>query len=147
MSKRKFLSIKQKNLNLQEVDKGIKKKDIDLKFGIPPNRKSTVLKNRDKLQNYNSSKSCSTHLRTWVHEDVDETVLQWIHTMRYKNVPISRPFVIEKALQFAKVLGYDRFLDSKGWLEKFKKRQKNTPWEKNQGLLGRYKDVARIMAR
>ncbi|GBN10324.1 Tigger transposable element-derived protein 6 [Araneus ventricosus] len=42
--------------------------------------------------------------------------------MRDKNVPISGPFIIEKALQFAKALGYDEFRGNNGWLEKFKRR-------------------------
>ncbi|GBL72508.1 Tigger transposable element-derived protein 4 [Araneus ventricosus] len=42
--------------------------------------------------------------------------------MRDKNVPISGPFIIEKALQFVKALGYDEFRGSNGWLENFKRR-------------------------
>ncbi|GBN75093.1 hypothetical protein AVEN_240983-1 [Araneus ventricosus] len=42
--------------------------------------------------------------------------------MRYKNFPISGPFLIEKALEFAKALGYDEFRGSNGWLEKFKRK-------------------------
>ncbi|GBM18493.1 Tigger transposable element-derived protein 4 [Araneus ventricosus] len=42
--------------------------------------------------------------------------------MRNKNVPISWPFRIEKALQFPKALGYDEFRGSNGWFEKFKRR-------------------------
>ncbi|GFT27634.1 tigger transposable element-derived protein 4 [Nephila pilipes] len=105
-----------------EVDKGVKKKDIALKFDITPNSLSTIIKNRDKLQNYDSSNSCSKRLRTCVYEDVDEAVLKRIHTIRDKNVPICGPFVIEKPLLFAKTLGYHQFLGSYGWLEKFKKR-------------------------
>ncbi|GFU00517.1 uncharacterized protein NPIL_529641 [Nephila pilipes] len=45
--------------------------------------------------------SGSKRFRSCVYEDVDEAVLKWIHTMGDKNVPISGPFVIEKALQFA----------------------------------------------
>ncbi|GFT17611.1 tigger transposable element-derived protein 4 [Trichonephila clavipes] len=67
-------------------------------------------------------KGGGTRLRTCVYEDVDEEVLKWIHTMRDKNVPISGLFVIERALLFAKALGYDQLLISNGWLEKFKKR-------------------------
>ncbi|GBM31694.1 Tigger transposable element-derived protein 6 [Araneus ventricosus] len=100
----------------------MKKKDIALKFGIPPNSLSTIIKNCDKIQNHDSSNSCSKRLKTCVYEDVDEAVLKWIHTMRDKNVPISGPFIIEKALQFAKALGYDEFRGGNGWLEKFKGR-------------------------
>ncbi|GFW56262.1 tigger transposable element-derived protein 4 [Trichonephila clavipes] len=94
--------------------------DTALNFGIPSN--TIIMKNRDKPQNYDSSNSCLKRLRACVHEDVDEAVLKWMHTMRVKNVPISRPFVIENALQFAKALRYDQFLGSNGWPEKFKKR-------------------------
>ncbi|GBO11469.1 Tigger transposable element-derived protein 6 [Araneus ventricosus] len=100
----------------------MKKKDTALKFGIPPNSLSTIIKNRDKIQNYDSTNSCSKRLKTCAYEDVDEAVFKWIHTMPYKNVPISGLFIIEKALQFAKTLGYDEFRGSNGWLEKFKRR-------------------------
>ncbi|GBN26130.1 Tigger transposable element-derived protein 4 [Araneus ventricosus] len=81
-----------------------------------------IKKNRDKIQNYDSSNSCSKRLKACVYEDVDEAVLKRIRTMRDKNVPISGPFIIEKALQFAKALGCDEFRGSNGWLEKFKRR-------------------------
>ncbi|GFW00172.1 tigger transposable element-derived protein 4 [Trichonephila clavipes] len=73
-----------------------------LKFGIPPNSLSTIIRNRDKLHNYESSNSCSKRRRTCVYEYADEAVLKWIHTTQDKNVPISVPFVIEKALAFMK---------------------------------------------
>ncbi|GFS58280.1 tigger transposable element-derived protein 4 [Nephila pilipes] len=104
------------------MDKDVKEKDIALKSDIPPSSLSTIIKDRDKLQNYDSSNSCSKRLRTCVYEDVDEAVLKRIHTMRDKNVPISGPFVIEKTLQFSKALEYEQFLGSNGWQEKFKKR-------------------------
>ncbi|GBN05843.1 Tigger transposable element-derived protein 6 [Araneus ventricosus] len=53
---------------------------------------------------------------------MDKAVLKWINTIRDKNFPISGPFITEKALQFAKALGYDEFRGSNGWLEKFKRR-------------------------
>ncbi|GFT69265.1 tigger transposable element-derived protein 4 [Trichonephila clavipes] len=96
MPKRKCFSIKQRNLSLHEVDKGIKKKDIVLKFGIPPHSLPAIIKNRDKLQKYDSSNSCSKRLGTCVYDDVDEAVLKRIHTTRDKNIPISRFFEMRK---------------------------------------------------
>ncbi|GFV49458.1 uncharacterized protein TNCV_4544411 [Trichonephila clavipes] len=72
MLKRKCLSTKANNIVIHEVDKGVKNMDIALKFGITPKSLSTNIKNREKLQNYDSSNSCSKHLRTCVEEDVDE---------------------------------------------------------------------------
>ncbi|GBO16736.1 Tigger transposable element-derived protein 6 [Araneus ventricosus] len=102
----------------------MKEKDIALKFGIPPNSLSTIIKYRNKIQNYNSSNSCSKRLKTCVYEDVDEAVLKLIHTMRDKNFPISGTAITETALQLAKALGYDEFRGSNGWLEKFKRKHR-----------------------
>ncbi|GFX30543.1 tigger transposable element-derived protein 4 [Trichonephila clavipes] len=120
MSKRKCLSIKEKNLILQEVDKGVKKNNIVLKFGIPPNSLSTIIKNRDNLRNSSSTNSSSKGLRKCAYEDVDEAVLKRLHTTRDKNVSMSGPFVKERARQFAKALGYDQFLGNNGY-KNFKK--------------------------
>ncbi|GFX18980.1 hypothetical protein TNCV_322851 [Trichonephila clavipes] len=49
------------------MDKDVRKKGIALKIGIPPNISSTIIKNRYKLQNCDSSKSCSC-----LYEDVGE---------------------------------------------------------------------------
>ncbi|GBM76084.1 Tigger transposable element-derived protein 6 [Araneus ventricosus] len=122
MSKRKCFSIKEKK-KFHEVDKGVKKKGYCLKIWYSFEQLiKTIIKNRDNIQNYDSSNSCSKRLKTCVYEDVDEAVLKWIHTMRDKNVPITGPFIIEKALHFAKALGYDEFRGSNGWLKKFKRR-------------------------
>ncbi|PRD20274.1 UNVERIFIED_CONTAM: Tigger transposable element-derived protein 6 [Trichonephila clavipes] len=86
----------------EEVDEGVEKKDFAIKVGILPNSLSTVIKNRDKLQNYDSSNSSSKSLRSCVYEEVAVVVLKWMHTLRDKNGPISRPFITEKAYQFAK---------------------------------------------
>ncbi|GBL80654.1 Tigger transposable element-derived protein 6 [Araneus ventricosus] len=122
MSKRKCFSIKENKI-LHAVDKGAKEKGYSLKIWYSSEQLiKTIIKNRDNIQNYDLSNSCSKRLKTCVYEDVDEAVLKWIHTMRDKNVPISGPFIIEKALQFAKALGYDEFRESNEWLEKFKRR-------------------------
>ncbi|GBL96558.1 hypothetical protein AVEN_67946-1 [Araneus ventricosus] len=82
--KAKVLEHQRKNLILHEVDKGVKKMDIALKFGIPPNSLSTIIKNRDEIQNYDSSKSCSKRLKACVYEDVDEAVLE-VDSVKNKN--------------------------------------------------------------
>ncbi|GBL90811.1 hypothetical protein AVEN_60451-1 [Araneus ventricosus] len=85
MSKRTCLSIKEKNLILHWVDKGVKEKDIALKFGILPNSLSTIIKtNRDKIQNYDSSNSC---LKACVYEDVE--VLKWNSVKNKKNTAMN----------------------------------------------------------
>ena len=50
MSKRRVLRIKEKLQILNEVDSGVKKKEIALHFGIPANSLSTILKNRESIE-------------------------------------------------------------------------------------------------
>ncbi|GBN16862.1 hypothetical protein AVEN_32-1 [Araneus ventricosus] len=47
------------------------------------------------------------------------------------------PFIIEKALQFAKALGYHEFRGSNGWLEKFQRGRRITA----KVISGESKDV------
>ncbi|GFT25228.1 hypothetical protein TNCV_181011 [Trichonephila clavipes] len=91
MSKCKSLSIKEINLIPQKVDKDVKKKDIALKFGIPPSSLSTIIKNQDKLQTYDSLRIHVQMLRFRRGSfEVDTNA-------REKYIPIFRPFVVEKA--------------------------------------------------
>ncbi|GBO09850.1 hypothetical protein AVEN_188326-1 [Araneus ventricosus] len=84
MPKRKCLSIKEKNLILHEVDKGVKKKGYCFKIWYSSKQLiNHNKKNRDKIQNYDSSNFCSKRLKACVYEDVDEVVLKW--TVKNKN--------------------------------------------------------------
>ena len=67
-------------VDFDEVDKGVKKKDIALKFGIPPNSLSTIIKYHHKIEN-DTLTSCSKHLKTCAYKDVDAAVLKWICLM------------------------------------------------------------------
>ncbi|GBM92940.1 hypothetical protein AVEN_209808-1 [Araneus ventricosus] len=55
--KAKVLEQQRKNLILHEVDKGVKKKDIAVKFGIPPNSLSTIIVDSVKNKN-NTAMNC-----------------------------------------------------------------------------------------
>lgn len=47
--------MKEKNVILDQLDKGVKKKDFAFKVDIPLNSLSTIIKKRDKLKKYDSS--------------------------------------------------------------------------------------------
>src|ERR1044072_1514935 len=123
MSKRKCLSIAEKIKVLEDVDKRIKRQDIAIKFGIPSNSLSTLLKNRESiLKQKNAFDSGRKRVKHCLYEDVDAAVLKWVEMLREKNIPISGPLIKEKSLEYAKYLGHPEFQASTGWLDKFKKR-------------------------
>ncbi|XP_054709229.1 tigger transposable element-derived protein 4-like [Uloborus diversus] len=124
MSKRKCLTIKEKISLLNDVESGIKKKDVAAKYGIPANSVSTILKNKDSILSKAGEvgNSNAKRVRLCVYDDVDQAVLKWIHSVRDQNLPLSGSLIKEKALQFANALGYSELQASVGWLDKFKKR-------------------------
>ncbi|XP_054711365.1 tigger transposable element-derived protein 6-like [Uloborus diversus] len=123
MSKRKSLSVVDKVDLLKDVDCGMKKKDISVKFGIPPSTVSTIIKNRNAvMKSYENIEPNRKRSKTCSYETVDEAVLKWIKVVRDQNLPISGPLIKEKALEYAKHFGCDDFQASSGWLDKFKKR-------------------------
>lgn len=123
MSKRKSLSVAEKVALLKDVDSGVRKKDVALKFGIPPSTVSTIIKNRESvLKTHENVGADRKRSKTCKYDDVDEAVLKWVTMLRDKNMPVSGPLIKEKAVEYAKVLGHEEFQASSGWLDKFKKR-------------------------
>ncbi|KAK9752650.1 Tc5 transposase DNA-binding domain [Popillia japonica] len=53
-----------------------------------------------------------------VFEDVDQTVLKWVHVVRDKNIPLSGSLIKQQALKFPESLGHLNFQVSNGWLDK-----------------------------
>jgi|UniRef100_A0A2S2QVQ0 hypothetical protein len=125
MSKRKCLSIADKFEILNEVDKGIKKKDIAERYGIPTSSLSTILKNRENIIRQVESNNLLKNrkrIKVCVYEKVDKAVLKWIACKQNYNLPISNMLIKKKAIHFAQKLGFDDFRASSGWLDKFKSR-------------------------
>lgn len=96
-----------------------------MKFGIPANTLSTILKNRQKLEDAINNHCVITsrkRIKTCVYDNVDEAMLKWINNARSQNLPLSGPLIRQKAQEFAMKFGHSDFLASVGWLDKFKNR-------------------------
>ena len=126
MSKRK-LTVKTLIENcraLKDIEKGLSNKDASLKYGVPPNTISTWIKNKEKylkaLENNCSSKK--QKLRENNFEKLDNVVFRWFLSKRSQNIPIDGNLIKEKAIVYAKELGYTNFVGSTGWLDRWKRR-------------------------
>lgn len=103
MAKRKCLSIEKKCLIISEINKrNKKKKDIAEEFGISPTTLSTILKNKDKIEEASSSNvRCKFQkARLCEYPDVDEAMIKWTTVARHKNIPLSGPINREKVKEF-----------------------------------------------
>lgn len=122
----KFLTIAKKLELLQESDKKLLSKGkLALKYGIPCSTLSTILKNRNRLEEaVLSDKDCETRLklRPAQYEELESKVFTYFSNARSANLPVSGPMLIEKARSVARQLNIECFVASNGWLDRFKKR-------------------------
>ena len=126
MSKRKFTvkTLNEKFRALKDIEKGLSNKDASLKYGVSPNTISTWIKNKEKylkaLENNCSSKR--QKLRESNFEKLDNVVFRWFLSKRSQSIPIDVNLIKEKAIAYAKELGYTNFVGSTGWLDRWKRR-------------------------
>ncbi|XP_035207903.1 tigger transposable element-derived protein 4-like [Stegodyphus dumicola] len=131
MSKRKLkiLTVEEKVLLIREVEDNpsIKKKDLAVKYGIPPNTLSTILSNKEKILEHFSKSGTNLlckKIKVCGFPDVEQALLTWFENHHKFNTefPVDGALLREKALEFGKILGHPDFMASNGWLERFKSR-------------------------
>ena len=126
MSVKRNFSVK--NLNekckaLRGLESGLSNKEVAAKYGVPKNTVSTWVKNKAKL--FTALEQCSNKrkkLRESDYKRVDDVVFKWFLSKRSQDIPIDGVFIKEKALQYAKELGFNEFQASDGWLRRWKER-------------------------
>ncbi|KAH8009692.1 hypothetical protein HPB51_019003 [Rhipicephalus microplus] len=121
--KYRTLPLKEKLAAIQEVDAGVKKTEVALKYGITKSTLTTILKAKDKLQN-NASRFAPDRkrLREAAYPDLENAVLLWLKRARSSNLPINGPILREKAEELSLRLGIEDFKCSDGWISRFKER-------------------------
>lgn len=120
VARRKYLNITEKVNLLNEIDLGVRKKDVAEKFNIPASTLSTILKNRDTILKAFDRGQVGKKVKVCLYDDVDKAVLRWLLNM--KGAKVLGKKIRVKALDVARKLGHKDFSASPGWLEKFKKR-------------------------
>ena len=109
--------------NCIELEKGLSNKHVAEKYGVPRNTISTWVKN--KLMCFAALEQSSNkrkQLRSSDYERVDHVIFKWFLSKRSQNILIDGVFRKEKALQYAKELGFNEFTASDGWLRRWKER-------------------------
>lgn len=121
----KTLTIDVKYKLIKEVENGLRNKDAAEKYGIPPNTVSTILKKKESIINAvegGNSSGTAKRLKKPTYENVDKAIIDWFKSIRNQNLPVSGGLIKEKALEFARKLGYQNFVASTGWLDNWKRR-------------------------
>jgi len=80
-------------------------------FGVHRSQISRILKEKEKLLHdwQNNNNPDRTRKRTGKSDDVEEALLRWFSQARTRQLPISRPLLMEKATQLAQGFGVQNF--------------------------------------
>jgi hypothetical protein len=62
------------------------------------------------------------YVRQSNYPNLEEALLIWIKQMRGNRVPLSTQLILKKASDFAALLGYEKFMASNGYFQRFKSR-------------------------
>ena len=125
------LTIQQKLDILDEMEEGVKLKDIAAKYGVGTSTVYDIKKAKAKLQEYQSKVSVvegtanfskRRRLVSGRENTIEESVLDWYQQQQRVGVRIRGVELQEAAERFAKRLNVEGFKASSGWLFRFRNR-------------------------
>jgi len=105
--------------------KKMKKMDVAAKYRLPCSTISTILKNKEKIKNYNGksqSRTTQAKIRKENFEDIEVILYEWIKQYENLNLPLSQDIIRQKSIEIGEKLGHWNFKSSNGWFDRFRKR-------------------------
>jgi hypothetical protein len=122
--KRKSFSVEDKIRIIRMIESGRSMADVSREVGLSSSTVSSIWKVRGCVKSaYEKNMLGSKRLRkATVCYDVEHALCRWYVTRKEANVDVSISMLQEKAEEFAKLLGDERFVITYGWLERFKAR-------------------------
>lgn len=99
--------------------------ELKLLYGIPMSSLHTIIKDEQRLRDDYAKDPTSTLLthRAAPFARLEEMLLEWIDARIELGEPINGPIIQKKAVDIAKIEGFDSFTGSNGWLARFKERK------------------------
>lgn len=124
-TKKKAISIKEKLGIVDSIGKGEKQASISQRLGLAKTTVNTIWKNRETLKRQFESSDFSEECKRFrpaKHKHLDSALLTWFKQARSNDIAMSGPLLLAKANSLAKDLGYDDFVVTTGFIDRWKTR-------------------------
>ncbi|XP_056665822.1 tigger transposable element-derived protein 1-like [Monodelphis domestica] len=133
---RKSISLEKKIEIIKRVEAGEMKSEVARSFGLAQSTLKSILNQADRVKAsvHNSSNLTAakvTRIRSSVMEKMENMLSIWVDNMVQHHMPLSQALIMQKALSLFDHLKAQAgeesgktFVASRGWFEKFKKRNK-----------------------
>lgn len=122
--KRKALSIAEKLIILNEVDKNphLTRIQIAKTLNLPVTTLNGIIAKQEVIRNSSCTNSSKTKkIKKGKYEEIEDKLIIWFKQARSANIPISGTILREKAEEIAKKLNIE-FVASNGWIDRMKNR-------------------------
>ncbi|XP_043830605.1 tigger transposable element-derived protein 1-like [Dromiciops gliroides] len=133
---RKSISLEKKIEIIKRVEAGEMKSEVARSFGLAQSTLKSILNQAERVKAsvHNSSNLTAakvTRIRSSVMEKMENMLSIWVDNMMQHHMPLSQALIMQKALSLFDHLkaqageeSSKTFVASRGWFEKFKKRNK-----------------------
>ena len=118
--KPKDLSLADKILVIDQLEKKTLQSTVAKKFGISQSQVLQILKSKEKLFSAHHSNKNPTRkkARKSTQEDVEDALLQWFKQAKSRGLIITGPMLREKAKNFGKIMNLN-FDSSSSWVTRW----------------------------
>ena len=125
-ARRNELTLKEK-INLINASRTQSRRQLADQFNVGKSQVQRILKRKAEFmeafeENQRSDKKCLCTGASSSYEQIDTATWRWFNHARSLNLPVSGPFIQQKALNYAKSQNVSDFKASNGWLERSKAR-------------------------
>ncbi|GBM95334.1 Tigger transposable element-derived protein 4 [Araneus ventricosus] len=125
-SKRKRLNLKEKIDVLEVAEKEkLSVRSLSERSHVGITQINELLKDKEGIRKtwvLNSNENLKFRELKTETSEIDEVLMKWFRSARANNVPVSGVLLQEKARELGENLGLETFMDSNGWMEKFRTR-------------------------
>ncbi|KAH8042472.1 hypothetical protein HPB51_023482 [Rhipicephalus microplus] len=105
--KHRVLKIEEKSDIIRAIESGTKKSALAREKDLPLTTVCGIWNSREKLLSSAAATAKRCRLRSSAFSDVEEVLVKRLKAARSKNLPISGPLLVEKALVYASQLNHD----------------------------------------
>ena len=127
-NKRNFLSLEQKKRVLDELSQDFTYTQIIKKvdFKVSKGQISSIAKNRAKIEEEYGSTRCQIFRQPLKsrHPEIEKDVIETVTWLRSQRAPVTLSLIVQTALESAEAHNFNEFKASRGWLEKFLRRNR-----------------------
>lgn len=123
---RKCLSLKDKIDIIRDRQNGVAVATLATKYEIDRSTITKIVRQKEALLKTEASRPTESTKKVAREKfgEINEAVLKWVNSIKDTEIDLQASLIQEKAMFFAKEFKNDEFVASRGWLDKFLKRNK-----------------------